>query len=226
MRKYKKTTIYLLLVIMAFSCKNNTKKEIKTNVVKGVKSLSAKDILGNPDFLAMSYGGYRNVDHDVEPAIDELKEDMKLLAAMGVKIVRTYKVHLPQATNLLKAISELKEEDSDFEMYVMLGAWIDCKNAWTAVPPDHEGESEANANQILVASYLANQYPDIVKIIAVGNEAMVKWAETYYVQPRVILNWVTHLQDLKKEGKLPEDLWITSSDDFSSWGGGLSLIHI
>jgi exo-beta-1,3-glucanase (GH17 family) len=35
----------------------------------------------------------------------------------------------------------------------------------------------------------------------------------------VILKWVTHLQDLKKEGKLPEDLWITSSDDFSSWGG-------
>ncbi len=110
-------------------------------------------------------------------------------------------------------------------MYVMLGAWIDCKNAWTAMPPDHEQESEANANQILVAVYLANQYPDIVKIIAVGNEAMVKWAESYYVQPNVILKWVNHLQDLKKEGKLPKDLWITSSDDFSSWGGGDAEYH-
>lgn len=225
MKKHMKTTIYLLLVIIVFSCENNTKKEIKTNSVKEVTGLSAKDILGDPKFLAMSYGGYRNVDHDVEPAIEELKEDMKLLAAMGVKIVRTYKVHLPQATNLLKAISELKEEDPNFEMYVMLGAWIDCKNAWTAMPPDHEQESETNANQILVASYLANQYPDIVKIVAVGNEAMVKWAETYYVQPRVILKWVTHLQDLKKEGKLPKDLWITSSDDFSSWGGGGAEYH-
>ena len=36
----------------------------------------------------------------------------------------------------------------------------------------------------------------------------------------VILKWVNHLQDLKKKGDLPEDLWITSSDDFSSWGGG------
>ena len=225
MKKYMKTIIYLLLVMIVFSCKNNTNKKIKTNSVKEVSSLSAKDILGNPDFLAMSYGGYRHVDHDIEPAIDELKEDMKLLAAIGVKIVRTYKVHLPQATNLLKAISELKEEDPDFEMYVMLGAWIDCKDAWTAMPPDHEQESEANANQILVAGYLANQYPDIVKIIAVGNEAMVKWAETYYVQPKVILKWVTHLQDLKKEGKLPKDLWITSSDDFSSWGGGGAEYH-
>ena len=225
MEKHLKITIFLLFAIIVFSCKNNTNKEINTNSVETTTSLSAKDILGNPEYLAISYGGYRQVDHSIEPAIDELKEDMKLLAAMGVKILRTYKVHLPQATNLLKAISELKEEDPDFEMYVMLGAWIDCKNAWTAMPPDHEQESETNANQILVASYLANQYPDIVKIIAVGNEAMVKWAETYYVQPRVILKWVTHLQDLKKEGKLPEDLWITSSDDFSSWGGGGAEYH-
>ncbi|WP_297792227.1 glycosyl hydrolase family 17 [uncultured Eudoraea sp.] len=225
MEKHLKITIFLLFAIIVFSCKNNTNKEINTNSVETTTSLSAKDILGNPEYLAISYGGYRQVDHSIEPAIDELKEDMKLLAAMGVKIVRTYKVHLPQATNLLKAISELKEEDPDFEMYVMLGAWIDCKNAWTAMPPDHEQESETNANQILVASYLANQYPDIVKIIAVGNEAMVKWAETYYVQPKVILKWVTHLQDLKKEGKLPEDLWITSSDDFSSWGGGGAEYH-
>ncbi len=28
------------------------------------------------------------------------------------------------------------------------------------------------------------------------------------------------LQDLKKEGKLSKDLWVTSSDDFASWGGG------
>ena len=34
----------------------------------------------------MSYGGYRNVDHDIEPTIEELKEDMRLLNAMGVKI--------------------------------------------------------------------------------------------------------------------------------------------
>ena len=38
--------------------------------------------------------------------------------------------------------------------------------------------------------------------------------------PNVILKWVTHLQDLKKYGELSSDLWITSSDDFASWGGG------
>ncbi len=193
--------------------------------MKEVTSLSANDILGNPDYLAMSYGGYRHVDHDIEPTLDELKEDMKLLSAMGVKIVRTYKVHLPQASNLLKAISELKKEDPSFEMYVMLGAWINCKNAFTDEVPDHEIESDENATEIEETVRLANKYPDIVKVIAVGNEAMVKWAASYYVQPSVILKWVTHLQDLKKEGNLPKDLWITSSDDFSSWGGGGAEYH-
>jgi exo-beta-1,3-glucanase (GH17 family) len=191
-----------------------------------VNQLTAKDILGNSDYLAMSYGGYRYADHGIEPTLDELKEDMKILHALGVRVVRTYKVHLPQAENLLKAISDLKQKDPNFEMYVMLGAWIDCKNAWTDQEPIHNIESEANKPQIEKAVALANQYPDIIKVIAVGNEAMVKWAATYYVEPWIILKWVNHLQDLKKEGKLPKNLWITSSDNFASWGGGGGEYHV
>lgn len=182
--------------------------------------MTAKEILGNPEYLAISYGGYRQKTRDIQPTIDQLKEDMKILAAMGVKILRTYNVQLQQAPNLLKAITELKEEDTNFEMYVMLGAWIDCHNAWTEHVPNHEVESEHNAGEIDRAAALAKAYPDIVKIIAVGNEAMVHWATNYFVRPNVILKWVNHLQELKKTGELPKDLWITSSDDFSSWGGG------
>lgn len=210
---------YIILIIAMISC--NEKNEHNATV----SGKTAAEILGNSEYLAMSYGGYRYVDHDIEPTMDELKEDMRLLSAMGVRIVRTYKVHFPQASNLLKAISELKDEDPNFEMYVMLGIWIDCKNAWTDMEPDHNIESEANAPQIDKAVELANQYPDIVKIMAVGNEAMVKWAASYYVQPSVILKWVNHLQDLKKSGDLPKDVWITSSDDFSSWGGGDASYH-
>ena len=220
MKKNMKITVCFFVALLAFSCNNSNKKESNLNTVKEHSNLTAKDTLGNPNYLAMSYGGYRYADHDIEPTLDELKEDMKLLSAMGVRILRTYKVHLPQAENILKAISELKKEDANFEMYLMLGAWIDCKNAFTDQEPVHNEESEANKPQIEKAVKLANQYPDIVKVIAVGNEAMVKWAASYYVQPSVILKWVNHLQGLKKSGELPVDLWITSSDDFSSWGGG------
>lgn len=206
------------------SCNNSKKNE--ENQIEEKKQLTAKDILGNPKYLAMSYGGYRYADHSIEPTLDELKEDMKILHALGIRIVRTYKVHLPQAENLLKAISELKEKDPSFEMYVMLGAWIDCKNAWTDQEPMHNEESEANKAQMEKAIALANQYPDIVKVIAVGNEAMVKWAASYYVEPWVILKWVNYLQDLKKEGKLSKDLWVTSSDNFASWGGGGDEYHV
>ena len=91
-----KTHVFVTLIISIFilSCKQNSnaKKEMQEE-----KQVTAKEILGNPEYLAMSYGGYRDADHDVEPAIDELKEDLKLLSAMGIKIMRTYKVHLPQA---------------------------------------------------------------------------------------------------------------------------------
>jgi len=182
--------------------------------------LTAKDILGNSDYTAISYGGYRKISRDSQPTIQEIKNDMKLLSAMGVKIVRTYNVQLQQAPNLLKAITELKEENPSFEMYVMLGIWIDCLNAWRDEMPNHDIESPENEGEVERAIALAKKYPDIVKVLAVGNEAMVRWATSYFVQPNVILRWVNHLQDLKKEGGLSKDLWITSSDDFSSWGGG------
>jgi exo-beta-1,3-glucanase (GH17 family) len=186
---------------------------------------TAADILSNPDYLAVSYGGYRQNTREVQPTLDELKEDMKILAAMGVKILRTYNVQLEHAPNVLKAIRELKQEDPNFEMYVMLGAWIDCQHAWTDQAPNHEVESEANATEIDKAAALAKAYPDIVKIIAVGNEAMVHWQAKYFVRPHVILKWVNHLQALKKKGALPKDLWITCSDDFASWGGADPVYH-
>ena len=221
--KFRVHIAFVFIAILMFSCaqKNATPQQ------KSRKQVIAKDILGNPDYLAISYGGYRAKTRDVQPTIEELKEDLKILSAMGIKIIRTYNVQpkLPHASNILKAISQLKKEDSNFEMYVMLGAWIDCLNAWTDMEPNHHLESNQNVGEIDRAAALAKQYPDIVKVIAVGNEAMVRWATSYFVQPSVILKYVNQLQDLKKKGELPKDLWITSSDDFSSWGGGDASYH-
>jgi len=55
---------------------------------------------------------------------------------------------------------------------------------------------------------------------------MVHWQEEYYVEPGIILKWVNNLQERKKNGDLPKDLWITSSDNFASWGGGGSEYHV
>ena len=209
--------LLLSISILFFSCENKKESSIGDKL--------ASEILGNSNYLAISYGGYREKTRDIQPTISELKEDLKILSAMGVKILRTYNLQLEQAPNILKAIRELKIEDSSFEMYVKLGAWIDCENAWTSSPNHDKADESANSIEIQKAISLANRYPDIVKIIAVGNEAMVHWASSYYVQPSVILKWVNHLQDLKNKNKLPENLWITSSDNFAAWGGGEESYH-
>lgn len=215
-------TWIICLACLAVGCKSNS-VEHKTDMNK---SKSAKEILSDPAYRAISYGGYRAISRDQQPTISQLKEDMLLLSAIGIKMIRTYNVTKPHAANVLAAIAEIKKENPDYEMYVMLGAWIDCAGAWTEHPNHNDEHKEHNEAEIARAVDLANKYPDIVKVIAVGNEAMVKWAASYYVQPWVILKYVTHLQKLKQTAGLPADLWVTSSDNFASWGGGDSEYHV
>lgn len=94
--------IILLAGLGACNQTSNNKQAIQsTNEI----TVTAKDILGNPDYLAISYGGYREKTRDIQPTIDELKEDMKILHAMGVRVLRTYNVQLQMVPNLLQAIS-------------------------------------------------------------------------------------------------------------------------
>ena len=211
--------LLFITICLAAACNPFKKVSLHSN-------MTAAKLLGNPNYQAICYGGYRSQTRDTEPSVAEIKEDLKILAAINIKFLRTYNVHHKEASNLLQAIAELKKEDSKFEMYVMLGAWIDCKNAWTDKTHVRNEDSERNSVEITEAARLANEYPDIVKIISVGNEAMVKWAWAYYVDPNIILKWVSLLQDLKKQHYLPKNLWITSSDNFASWGGGDKEYHV
>lgn len=208
---------FLVISISILSC--TIKEPMK-------QSLSAAEIFGNPQFRAISYGGFRGASLEQCPTVEELKEDMLVLNAMGIKLIRTYKTQKTEhAKRLLQAIRELKKEAPDFEMYAMLGVWIECSGAFTD-NPDHTMEDEVeNTAEINEAIRLTNEYPDIVKTIAVGNEAMVHWATSYFVGPEVILKWVNYLIHRRIDGKLPKDLWITSSDNFASWGGGEDSYH-
>lgn len=213
--------LFIVVAILIVSC-NISKPAYKQNA----DEITAKQLLGNPNCQAICYGGYRTPTRDVEPTLEQIREDLKILSAMKIKFLRTYNVHHTEISNLLKVIKAMKKEDKKFEMYVMLGAWIDCKNAWGNEPKIRNEDSERNAVEIKEAIRLTNEYPDIVKVIAVGNESMVKWAASYHVEPSIILKWVNYLQNLKKEDKLPKNVWITSSDNFASWGGGDASYHV
>ena len=213
-----KYSVWALCLIMGiFACSDP--KEMKTR-----RDKHPEEILGNPNYQAISYGGYRGLSRDTQPSLDELKEDLLIMHAAGFRILRTYNVHFPHAANTLRAIKELKTENDEFEMYVMLGAWISCQAAFTELP-NHQFENVANEDEVKEAVRLANEYPDIVKIIAIGNEAMVHWAASYFVEPGIILKYVEQLQEMKSKGELPKNLWVTSSDNFASWGGGSEDYH-
>ena len=214
-----------LLALLAALCVNLISCGTDNKQPVTMHNKSASEILGNPNYPAISYGGYRGLSRQEQPTLDQIKEDLRLIHAVGIRFVRTYNMQFPHATNVVKAIDELQKADSNFEMYVMLGAWIDCDGAWTQAPDHNQEDYKANKAEIDRAVALTQEYPHIVKVIAVGNEAMVHWAWSYFVQPKVILGWVTHLQELKKNGQLPQDLWITSSDNFASWGGGGAEYH-
>jgi exo-beta-1,3-glucanase (GH17 family) len=217
-------SIFLFLSTLMFTSFILLKNQ-KTNKKPLLKPKTAAQILGDSNYLAVCYGGYRTNTRDVQPTIEELKEDLMILSAMGIKLLRTYNVHFDETKNLLQAISELKKQNPSFEMYVMLGIWIDCKNAFSHLPQIHNEESNRNEIEINEAIRLTNQYPDIVIVLSVGNEAMVKWASNYYVEPNIILKWVEYLQEQKQRNALNKNIWITSSDNFASWGGGDSIYH-
>ena len=190
------------------------------------QTVSAAEILGSREYKCISYGAFREKSRSVVPSVAELKEDMQILHRLGYRVIRTYHTQKFEDTrNLLKAIEELKQENQGFEMFVMLGAWIECADAWTD-QPNHSGQNLAlNSAEVEMSIELANSYPEIVKIIAVGNEAMVHWASAYFVKPEIILEWVRYLKTRRIEGELPESVWITSSDNFASWGGGGEEYH-
>lgn len=221
--KLKYYFLFTSLILLA-SCASPTTE--KNNSQGSENDITAKEILGDSTYLAVCYGGYRTNTREVQPSIIQIKEDLKIMSALGIKILRTYNTKYEEIRNLLKAITELQIEDSSFEMYVMLGVWIECENAWTNKQLNHEKENDkGNADEINRAVELVKTYPNLIKIVSVGNEAMVHWATSYYVSPKIILRWVEYLQNLKKEKVLPSSLWITSSDNFASWGGGDSSYH-
>ena len=75
----KKIKVFIVIIIsittLTYSFKDNS------NNMK----ISANEILGNKDYPAISYGGYRKISRDLQPTIDEIKEDLKILSAVDIE---------------------------------------------------------------------------------------------------------------------------------------------
>ena len=210
--------ILLAMVLLVAGCEGGSRVDTKR---EQPQTPSAAELFGGGQLQAIAYGGYRSATRAVVPTVEDIKEDLRILAGLGFKMIRTYNTQqFGETRRIFLAIEALQAEDPTFEMYVMLGVWIDCAGAWTDTPNHDEEDLLANQREVDAAVEFAKAYSNIVKVIAVGNEAMVRWAAAYYVQPKVVLKWVQHFQALKQAGEIESGIWVTSSDNFASWGGG------
>jgi len=197
-------------------------------VSEAPESRSGVHILGNPAYPAICYGAWRSDVREsgpLVPTIAQQKEDLKIMAAMGIKILRTYNTQCfigldgkSNTENLLTAIAELMAEDESFEMYLMLGVWVQALGAYTDAVDKSTEDALTNRAEMDKAIELAKAYPEIIKVIAIGNEAMVDWQE-HDLPIRFILGYVNELQALKASGDINNAIWITSSDNHAVWAG-------
>ncbi|MBT6781205.1 MAG: exo-beta-1,3-glucanase, partial [Porticoccaceae bacterium] len=115
MTKFIKSITLSITVWFLVACSDDIIQEPSN---ENIKNPTAAQILGNPTYPAFSYGGYRGKSRQVAPSQEQLIEDLKILSAMGVKVLRTYNTsQFPLAPDLLAAITVLKNADPNFEMY-------------------------------------------------------------------------------------------------------------
>ena len=215
-RHAQRSALLLALVILLGGCSSEPRPDDGVDHETG-----GQDLLGNPEITAVSYSGHRLVPRSVEntPSVEQTKEDLRIMAAMGIGLLRTYNTTIyPHSERILQAIRELEQDDPEFQMSVMLGTWIQCVDPFTEDADHTVGDTPHNQREIDAAIRLAAEYDDIVEIIAVGNEAMVTW-QGHYVPSGVILRWVEHLQEARERGDIPAKTMITTSENWAALGG-------
>ncbi len=168
--------------------------------------------LGVEPARAICYSGFR---HGQQPGGDypdyeQVKEDLLILQPYW-KYLRMYDCD-PHALTTLEVI---RKEKLDFKL--MLGAYIEGEvnnfNCPWGGGVFSEEQLEANAalNQSKIDKLikLANEYPDIIFSLSVGNEACVEWTD-HYVHPDKVINYVNQV---KAGAKQP----VTFCENYVPW---------
>ncbi len=129
---------------------------------------------------AICYSGYRQGQsprQEIFPSYAEIREDL-LILAQHWSFIRMYDTS-PHAETTLKVI-----RDEGLNMKVMVGANMTAELSnphcpWGANYSDETliANRKTNHDNIEQLIALANQYPDIVFSVSVGNEASVDWTD-------------------------------------------------
>ena len=161
---------------------------------------------------AICYSGYREGQSPIDqtyPSYEQVAQDLKILDA-NWQYLRIYDCSR-HADIVLEVI---RNENLDFK--VMLGADVaaevnnpDCP--WGANHPESVlvTNRQANSDQIDRLIVLANEYPEIVFSVSVGNEATVEWSDHQVPVERLI----SFVRRIKKTVRQP----VTFCENYVPW---------
>jgi exo-beta-1,3-glucanase (GH17 family) len=140
------------------------------------------------------------------PTPEQILEDLKLMSGHW-SMLRMY-----GSRGATEHVCRLIREHRT-PMKVMVGAWIDqeSKRGGAGQPPTPTDERIAAENRAEVATAvaLANEYPDVVIAINIGNEALVDWS-SHRVPASVIIGY---LREARRSTRVP----VTTCDTDLYW---------
>ena len=164
------------------------------------------------------YSGFRHGQHPdrgagaVNPTDQQTLEDLQLLSRNGnFGLIRLYDSD-ENSEDVLRVI-----QANHVRLEVLLGAWLDAEISnpdcpWHQEPypqKDLDANKIKNQREIERAIRLANEYPEIVAAVAVGNEAMVSWTDHKVPVASVI----AYVRQVKRAVQQP----VTVCDNFDFW---------
>ena len=154
-------------------------------------------INGNWIGAGVAYGPFRDgqAPGGKSPSVEELTEDLHIISERW-KWIRVYGSGRI-TSDILKIIN--KEQ---LDIKVMLGAWISKEEN----NPDAKGN---NQKEIDEAIKLANNFPDIVNSINIGNETMIYWSD-HRVDINTMLGYINYTSERT-------DVPVTTADDLGFW---------
>jgi len=208
------TLCVCLTVVAGAGCKRDT----QSPPLPG-PSLQQKpgDMLGGIQ-RGVCYSGFRAGQHPdrgegaINPTEEEILEDLQLLGRDGnFRLIRLY-----DAQTNSEAVLQLIDREA-LDIKVLLGAWLDAEVSnpncpWMPEPYPAEVLEQhkvGNAAEIDRAIRLANQYPDIVLAVSVGNEALVDWND--HMVP--LASIIDHVRRVKQSIAQP----VTVADNYDWW---------
>ena len=161
---------------------------------------------------AICYSGFRQGQQPggIYPSYNEIKEDLLILQDNWMYI-RLYDIDQHGET-VLQVIDQ-----ENLNLKVMLGAYIEAEMnnfgcPWGGGVYDEEvliNNQKKNTAKMQKLIALANQYPDIVFCLSVGNEACVDWTDHYVPVSHVI----DYVKMVKQGAKQP----VTFCENYVPW---------